>query len=361
MSDARDPAAHAADDAFAAVVAGARGEFVALARAAVGVAERAAESLHGATDAPAALAELRQELHRLNGSAATFGFARLGRIAAALESTVRGWEGNRALDADRRAAIVGRVARTMALELSAADPAAPHGIPPRRLFLVGLRDLVAVPLTAEASARGFAVERLDTTELDDALADGVPFGAILATDAAVPRALSRAACVVLAPAGDADRDGARLIRRAPGDAPSAVLDAILPGTGDPRATHGTALIVDDDPVLRRLVAFACESAHLRVVETADPAAFRAALAQAIPDIVVADINLGASSGLALVEEAIRGRTGPRPATLVLSGHRDDETRRAVERAGADAYVTKPVDLALLTERIADLVGRARHD
>ena len=73
---------------FDEVLEQARRQFVAAARGTLEAFEQLGAQLATRPDADELLTPLRREFHRLNGSAATFGFARVGRMAAALEAEI---------------------------------------------------------------------------------------------------------------------------------------------------------------------------------------------------------------------------------------------------------------------------------
>ncbi|MEA3246880.1 MAG: Hpt domain-containing protein, partial [Gemmatimonadota bacterium] len=82
------------------VLAAAAADFVAATRVALGECEAAAARLAVAPDDADALEAVCRCAHRLNGSAGTFGFARAGRMAAAMEAVARRWLADPALDRD---------------------------------------------------------------------------------------------------------------------------------------------------------------------------------------------------------------------------------------------------------------------
>ncbi|MBL8245800.1 MAG: response regulator, partial [Rhodanobacteraceae bacterium] len=61
-----------------------------------------------------------------------------------------------------------------------------------------------------------------------------------------------------------------------------------------------------------------------------------------PGLIVIDVDLGLRSGLVVTQEL--RLHGYRGAIVVFSGAADPRTRRAAERAGADAFLPKPLDL-----------------
>jgi len=114
------------------------------------------------------------------------------------------------------------------------------------------------------------------------------------------------------------------------------------------------LIVDDDPHIRQLLAFALGKAGFATREAEDGEAALAAIAQARPDLVVLDINLPRLNGL---EVCRRVRAEGELPILFLSS-RDDEIDRILGiELGADDYVVKPFSPREVTARVAAILRR----
>lgn len=328
------------------VLAQARQQFLEAARGTVSRFEELGAAVAADPGAAEALSAIQRELHRLNGSAATFGFPRMGRLAAALESAVKKWSADPALDPDRRAPVIARFLQALRVELAGHTGEFPLAAG-RRLFIVGLKDVVAVPLTTEAGARGFQVERLGSEELDEALAEGRPDGVIAAPDAVAGAPLDGIALVLI---DSSAQNPATVI-----DALEARIAASAP------AERGAVLMVDDDPVMRTLVQVACKQANLGVTVAGDAAAFRTALtalSASSPTVVVIDIEVGEINGLDLVRETRANAATAATPILVLSGHADAAMRASALAVGATDYLMKPISLPMLTAKLAAWGTRA---
>jgi DNA-binding response OmpR family regulator/HPt (histidine-containing phosphotransfer) domain-containing protein len=344
----------------------ARRQFLSAGRGTLDAFDQLAVQLAEQPAAEQLLTPLRRELHRLNGSAATFGYPRIGRMAAALEGAVKKWAADPTLDRDRRAPIVARFARSLREQMMTDAQTA--ALAARRLLIVGLRDAVAVPLTTEASARGFQVERAGGDELEEALADGA-LQAVIAGESTtalmnlhgVARLLLRsrdvAGVAVNAPAAPGSAGIRELDMRTE---PAEVLDVLEAISDFEREATGSVLAVDDDPVMRTIVRVAAEQLNLSIETVADPAAFRAALSTMVLSLVVVDVDLGGANGLDLVRDV---RARPALASvpvLVLSGHADVGTRDAAFHAGADDYMLKPFAPAEFQRRVSALFDLTRR-
>ncbi len=116
------------------------------------------------------------------------------------------------------------------------------------------------------------------------------------------------------------------------------------------------LLVDDDVLLRRSLAFNLEKAGYRV-STAETA--EAALAQvrlALPDLVLLDIGLPGMDGL----DALRNlrRRVDVPVVFLTARRRELDEVLGLE-LGADDYITKPFDIDILLARIKAVLRRTK--
>ena len=111
-----------------------------------------------------------------------------------------------------------------------------------------------------------------------------------------------------------------------------------PATAPNSPMTRSVLVVDDDPHIRQLLAFAFEKAGLTVREAGDGEEALAQVARAMPDLVVLDINMPRMDGL---EVCRRLRATSEVPVLFLSS-RDEEFDRVLGiELGADDYVVKP--------------------
>jgi two-component system OmpR family response regulator len=116
------------------------------------------------------------------------------------------------------------------------------------------------------------------------------------------------------------------------------------------------LIVDDDPHIRQLLAFALEKAGFATCEASDGEAALAIAAGTAPDMVVLDINMPRMDGL---EVCRRLRVEGDLPILFLSS-RDEEIDRVLGiELGADDYVVKPFSPREVVARVGAILRRAR--
>ncbi|HZR17038.1 MAG TPA: response regulator [Verrucomicrobiae bacterium] len=110
----------------------------------------------------------------------------------------------------------------------------------------------------------------------------------------------------------------------------------------------TALIVDDELQIRRLLRVCLESNGYRVLEATTGQEGLAQAAQHPPDVIVLDLGLPDMDGVAVLK---RLREWSRVPVLVLSVRDREEDKVAALDNGADDFVTKPFGTAELLARL----------
>ncbi len=118
----------------------------------------------------------------------------------------------------------------------------------------------------------------------------------------------------------------------------------------------SALIIDDEIQMRRLLRVALESAGYTVHDAETGQQGLADVAFRRPDVVLLDLGLPDTSGLDVLR---RLREWSEVPVLILSVRDSDEDKVAALDAGADDYVTKPFSTAELLARLRVAQRRAR--
>ncbi len=119
--------------------------------------------------------------------------------------------------------------------------------------------------------------------------------------------------------------------------------------------HKQILIVDDDVLLRRSLAFNLEQAgyHASTAATAEDALAQSQLDP--PDLVLLDIGLPGMDGLDALRQ-LKERLGV-PVIFLTARRRELDEVLGLE-LGADDYVTKPFDIDVLLAHIKAVLRRA---
>ncbi|WP_431270440.1 response regulator [Dankookia sp. P2] len=113
---------------------------------------------------------------------------------------------------------------------------------------------------------------------------------------------------------------------------------------------GCCLVVDDSRVVRKAVRRIVETFGFTVREAEDGAQALAACREAMPRVVLLDWNMPVMDGISFLRAA-RAEFGPDRPVVVLC-----TTEAALERivealdAGAQEYIMKPFDAALLQDK-----------
>jgi DNA-binding response OmpR family regulator len=115
------------------------------------------------------------------------------------------------------------------------------------------------------------------------------------------------------------------------------------------------LVVDDDPDLRSVTAFALQQAGMLVVQADSTATGLAAFRTSAPDLAILDINLPGGSGFDLCQ-TLR-REAALPILMLTVRNEEADLVRALE-LGADDYLTKPYSPRTLVARVKALLRRA---
>ena len=134
---------------------------------------------------------------------------------------------------------------------------------------------------------------------------------------------------------------------------SAVSQALPAGYAGPRRS---VLVVDNEALNRALLVELLAARGFEVREAADGEQALEAMRARRPDLVLMDLAMPVLDGL---ETTWRLRRTPKLSqvrVICVSGNAAESSRRAAMTAGADAFVTKPVDMGRLLALIGELLG-----
>ncbi len=118
----------------------------------------------------------------------------------------------------------------------------------------------------------------------------------------------------------------------------------------------SALIIDDEIQIRRLLRVALEAAGYAVHEAETGQQGLAEVAHRRPDVILLDLGLPDIDGLTVLK---RLREWSEIPVLILSVRDSDEDKVAALDAGADDYVTKPFSTAELLARLRAAQRKSR--
>jgi two-component system, OmpR family, phosphate regulon response regulator PhoB len=126
-------------------------------------------------------------------------------------------------------------------------------------------------------------------------------------------------------------------------------------SADKQAASSTVLVVDDEPMVREVVARYLQLDGFRVDEVADGAAALHRLASNRPDVVVLDIMLPGTDGMTILR---RLRETDDIPVIVLTARTEEVDRVLGLELGADDYVVKPFSARELVARVRSVLRRS---
>jgi DNA-binding response OmpR family regulator len=116
------------------------------------------------------------------------------------------------------------------------------------------------------------------------------------------------------------------------------------------------LVVDDEAIVREVIATYLEKEGYRVSTSADGAEARRLLQATQPDLVILDVMLPGRSGLDLLADLRREGDTP---VILLTARVEEGDRVAGLDLGADDYVTKPFSPRELVARVKSVLRRSQ--
>ncbi|HYD53022.1 MAG TPA: response regulator [Gemmatimonadaceae bacterium] len=322
--------------------------------------------------APELLEDLRRELHRVRGSAGSYGYADASRLAEQVEARAVRWAADPALETEQRASIVAHLASALEVAFRLGDAADPDERPQRTILLLSPPDALLAAARTEGQLRGLRIAALDAAQCTVPVLDDIAPAVICLPAEEVervggivwPRGIPM---VVLddgvhstraAHAGPAAGSHVTVID--PGEGAGAMLDAAERLLARHSVLGSTLLAVDDDPSILAMVRYFLEGPDLQVVTLDDPSRLRDALREVRPSLLLMDIQMPGHNGIELARAV---RASPDTADLpivLLSGETDPESRGRVHEAGADEFISKPIAPAQLRSRVAAQLDRRRQ-
>jgi two-component system phosphate regulon response regulator PhoB len=119
----------------------------------------------------------------------------------------------------------------------------------------------------------------------------------------------------------------------------------------------TILVVEDEPAIQELIAYACRTNGFEVRRAETVAAAREAVAGELPDLVLLDWMLPDRPGIDLLRD-LRSDERTRPLPVIMLTAKGGEADKVTGLdAGADDYVVKPFSPRELVSRIRAVFRR----
>lgn len=125
--------------------------------------------------------------------------------------------------------------------------------------------------------------------------------------------------------------------------------------------HKRILIVEDEPAIRDMVAFALRKGEYEPVHAGDAQQAQLAIADRVPDLILLDWMLPGTSGLELARRWRRESLTREIPIIMLTARGEENDRVAGLESGVDDYVVKPFSARELLARIRAVLRRSRED
>lgn len=137
----------------------------------------------------------------------------------------------------------------------------------------------------------------------------------------------------------------------------------MTGSSTPeRARPGRVLVVDDEERNRELLRDALGDRGYVVTEAASGADALEAATASPPDVVLLDVSMPGMDGLEVCRRLRQHEATAAIPVIIVTAHGERRDRLAGIEAGANDYLTKPVDIADLALRVRNAVALKRlHD
>jgi len=120
----------------------------------------------------------------------------------------------------------------------------------------------------------------------------------------------------------------------------------------------TVLLIEDDPLSREALELILDYCGAAVLSVETAAQALDAFEQGAPTIVISDIGLPDLDGCNLLR-TIRAREhggGEHVPAIAVSGYSSRETGERARNSGFDAFLTKPVEVAVLLQTVRKLIS-----
>ena len=120
-------------------------------------------------------------------------------------------------------------------------------------------------------------------------------------------------------------------------------------------------VVEDDAGVRELELYTLRTAGYEAAGFGEPAEFRRALQESLPDLVILDVMLPGEDGMSLLRSLRQdARTRRLPVILVTARDAEMDKVNGLD-AGADDYLTKPFGVMELLARVRALLRRSGEE
>ena len=125
-----------------------------------------------------------------------------------------------------------------------------------------------------------------------------------------------------------------------------------------RVTHGLGrvLVVDDDEVIRRLIAVNLQLEGFEVETAVDGQDCLDKVTEIAPDVITLDIMMPRLDGWVTAMELRKNPETSHVKVVLITARAQEDDKRRGHQIGVDAYLTKPFDPAEMIRIVRELAG-----
>jgi CheY-like chemotaxis protein len=119
---------------------------------------------------------------------------------------------------------------------------------------------------------------------------------------------------------------------------------------------GRVLVVDDDEVIRQLIAVNLTLEGFEVVTAVDGQDCLDKVAEVEPDVITLDVMMPRLDGWVTATQLRRNPATAAIKVVMITARAQEDDRDRSRQAGVDAYLTKPFDPAEMIRVVRELAG-----
>ncbi len=120
----------------------------------------------------------------------------------------------------------------------------------------------------------------------------------------------------------------------------------------------TILIVEDNPVNRKLLVTVLRPHGYRLLTAVDGEEAVAVACQELPDLILMDLQLPKLNGYAATQRLKELPETAKIPVVALTAHAMPDERQQAQEVGFDAYITKPIDTRAFPGQVRALLEQA---
>ncbi len=116
------------------------------------------------------------------------------------------------------------------------------------------------------------------------------------------------------------------------------------------------LVVDDSPIIRKLIGYVLRKKDYTTEEAEDGMDAMEKLSCSEIDLVIVDLNMPNMDGISFVRNLRNGYYNPDLPVIMLTTTNDDDLKKEAYDAGVNMFLTKPIQPEVLIYKIESLLG-----